>query len=489
LRGRLTSGPAKCGKLIKALHAAREQVCQDANRSFRDLLRKHIQSAGTSPHALFDQLSKGSSSLTMQALQGFLKSIVSDKLTPARQDMALQQYASTGISKLNFLVATQEFLECAKEIAITTKFDVKDSVSIRKLEVGEVVEVIGETTSEKNGLDRVNCRALNDQIEGFVTLRGNQGTAFMKPSVKPFHLCQVEAPLFKTCDSSGEEVCRLKPGDVLELIQGPTAEAVVEVQRVRGKCSKDGKMGWATLSDFKDQDKTDKFLVCSATTAMTNAFDIIESKAMRKVEVGEVLVQLEEPKEDTARSLTRVRVKARKDGLEGWCTMKGNKGSAFVSETTSHRECRRATPLHTSLSSDSKVLRTLDEGEVFDVQHGPTAEKKEGALLTKGRNISTATEGWFSSSGPSFPKWAPTHTCVRSADLKDSMEDTAKVLRALEVGETLCALQPPIRQESGVLLMQVQAERDGAVGFAIVKDVQEGTKPSKLFLKPSFKAA
>lgn len=276
---------------------------------------------------------------------------------------------------------------------------------------------------------------------------------------------------------------------MVEMIVGPTPEPAVEVQRVRGRCLKDNKFGWATLSAFKDTDKTDKFLVCAVTTAMRNAFGIKESKAVRKVEIGEVLVQLEEPKEDTSHKLVRVRVKARRDSLEGWVTMTGNQGTAFVSEaTTSHRECKCATPLQATIASDSKEVRMLEESELFEVQQTKT-EKKEGALLAKGRNISNATEGWFASNSASFARWSPAYTCVRSADLKDGVEDSAKVLRALEVGESLCALRPPVRSENGTFSVHVQADKDGLVGFAIVNEVQEGTKPGRLILKSTLKAA
>lgn len=314
----------------------------------------------------------------------------------------------------------------------------------------------------------------------------------LKPAKKPFYMCEAEAPYFKACDSSGDEHCRLKPGEVLLMIEDPSPEPVVEIERARGRCSNDGRIGWVTLKDFKEQDKTDKFLVCSAATAMTNVFDIVESKAVRKIEVGEVLVQLEEPKEDAGRSLIRVRVKAKRDGLEGWATVRGNQGTTFVSETTSHRECRCATALHTTLSSDSKVLRMLDEGEIFDVRDRPKTEKREGSLLAKGRNISNGVEGWFASTGSSFVKWSPVYSCVRSTDLKDGVEDTAKVLRALEVGESLCALRPPARSDNGVFHLQVQAEKDGVVGFANINE--EGAKAGrfsvpKTFLRPVFREA
>jgi len=408
----------------------------------------------------------------------------SDKLTSARLDLGLHRYSSNGITKLGFLLAAQEFLECIKEIAITTVFDVKKSVTTRRLEVGELVEVIGEVAKDEAvGLERAKCRALGDKTEGFVTLRGNQGTPFMKPITKPFYICEAEAPLVKACDRSSVEVCRLKPYDVLEVMEGPSPEPTVEVQRVRGKASKDGKSGWVTLKDLKDQDKNvNKLLVCSATTALTDAFDIVACKALRKVEKGEMLEQLEEPKEDTNRNLTRVRVKSKRDGADGWVTMKGNQGTAFVSEASSHRLCRCNTALHNALSSNSKVLRTLEEDEIFEVIEGPKTEKREGVLLAKGRTLSSSAEGWFDTTGSAFVVWSPLYTCVESTALRDGAQDTAQVVRSLQQNESLSARRQPSLSESGVLHVQVEAEKDGAVGFAVTK---EGSgAQGKVFLKP-----
>lgn len=216
--------------------------------------------------------------------------------------------------------------------------------------------------------------------------------------------------------------------------------------------------------------------MCSTTTALTDGFDIVASKALRKVEVGEILEQMEEPKDDPNRSLKRVRIKAKSDGAEGWVTMKGNKGTEIISQATSHRECRCKTSLRAAVSSNSKVLRTLEENEIFEILEGPKTEKKEGAILVKGLALSNGMEGWFSTAGSCCVEWSPVYKCDRSTDLKDGVQDDAQVVRPLKQNELLFALQQPSRSEKGVLHVQVQAESDAAIGFAVVKG------PGKVFL-------
>merc|ERR1711871_1351543 len=108
-------------------------------------------------------------------------------------------------------------------------------------------------------------------------------------------------------------------------------------------------------------------------------------------------------------------------------------------------------------------------------------EKQEGAMLMKGRVLSSGNEGWFPSSSSTFAKWSPEYICMRSTSLKDGVADDAQILRALVKGEKLSVLRQPSRTDPGILHVQVQAEKDGAVGFAVVENVDGERK--EVFLK------
>ena len=63
--------------------------------------------------------------------------------------------------------------------------------------------------------------------------------------------------------------------------------------------------------------------------AITSGFDIGDCAAIRRLEVGGAMEQPDEPQQDESRKLSRVHVRTKKDGREGWATMKGNHGTSY----------------------------------------------------------------------------------------------------------------------------------------------------------------
>lgn len=274
-------------------------------------------------------------------------------------------------------------------------------------------------------------------------------------------------------ETASNELRKTEIGEVFEVIEGPRKESALEIQRIRGKASKDGKLGWTTLTDAagKELFAPSKMLVCKTSIAITNSFDITGGKAMRKLEVGETLDIIDGPQEDTSRSLVRVKAKAHKDGKDGWVTMKGNQGTAYVEESTKHYKCTKSVDLEARFGSGSSpAIRVLEEGETFEVMEGPKPEIKQGAQRVRGRSMGDGTEGWFTLARRNMLSWSPNYTCKSPVDLFEDSE-SSKLLRQLESGESLEALEPPIlNKESGVVRIRLRAERDSAVGFANVKD-------------------
>jgi len=461
---------ARCSKAKESLKTTRIEVCDAAQEAVERALRGHAYSADLSSGKLFDKLAQGGEEISVEALRKHLEGIEGDsKPTKSELDIGLHRYRA-GITRLGLMGIFQEYKRCSKEIALTTEAEVKGSTSIRKLEVGEMVEVLNSRSTDASvGVERVKCRSLKDFKEGWVTLRGNQGTAFLERTGKPFVLVQAAAPLSEDCKADSAQLRDLRPGEILEVLQGPCPEPAKEVQRVRGKCAQDGKIGWLTMTDAQGPVlELQKVLICKTSIAITDGEDIGACKAIRKLDVGETFEQLEEPVEDTKRKLLRVKVKCNSDGKEGWATMKGNQGTAYIAESTKHYVLRRTVELESAFASGSKVLRDVAEGELFEVTEGPTAEVKEGALRLRGRSIAgDAVEGWFSADESVAP-WCTSLEVAIATDLLDSTDSSsAKVLRPLVKGEALQALAPPVREEStGILRLRVRAEKDGAIGFA-----------------------
>merc|ERR1719379_3105846 len=138
----------------------------------------------------------------------------------------------------------QEYRRCAKQIAITSAFDVKDGKTLRMLEPGELVEILEVAkTEESSQLPRAKCRALSDCSEGWVSLRGNQGTAFLEHCGKPYYCVGCDGAALDKDFEAGAEVRKLAVGEVIEVVEGPRRDELRETLRVKVRCSKDGKEG------------------------------------------------------------------------------------------------------------------------------------------------------------------------------------------------------------------------------------------------------
>mmetsp|Transcript_3135 Transcript_3135/g.8850 ORF Transcript_3135/g.8850 Transcript_3135/m.8850 type:complete len:155 (-) Transcript_3135:9-473(-) len=146
-------------------------------------------------------------------------------------------------------------------------------------------------------------------------------------------------------------------------------------------------------------------------------------------------------------------------------------------ESTSHYACVRATAIETSFASGGQVVRMLEEGELFEVSE-TKPQTLEGALRARGRIVPTGDDGSGGDSGwisvdSHVSIWCTTHRCKRGTDLTD--ESGEVIVRPLVVGEVLEALQVPFRDEAaGILRVRLRAEKDGAVGFAALKDADGG---------------
>lgn len=429
--------------------------------------KQHAQEKGLLVEPLFAELSKDGKPISASVLKAYLEKIPDSGLKPIQLQLGLDSFAS-GISKLALQEMLQSYYRVVKAIAITSAFHVKDSKTLRKLDEGELVEVL-EMGREDIGLPRVRCRALIDHKEGWVTEKGNQGSTFLEPTAKPYYYCQEATALAHGFESSTKKIRHVTMGEVFEMIEGPRKEPPMEVQRIKVKAGKDGSIGWATLKGGSGNTNFEgtKVLICKSSIAITNTFDISSGKAIRKLDVGEVLDIVEEPQLDESRSLLRVKIKSQKDGKEGWVTMKGNQGTAYVEETTKHYRCISSTDLEGSVQAGSAVVRGLGEGEVFEVLDGPKMDTKQSANRVRGRGLGDGAEGWFTVTKKNMQQWYPNYKCRSPVDLCEDVE-CSKVHRKLDAGEKLEVLEPPVVCND-VVTISLRAESDGAVGFATIK--------------------
>lgn len=199
----------------------------------------------------------------------------------------------------------------------------------------------------------------------------------------------------------------LKEGEIVEVLEGPRQEPPVEIPRLRGKAQKDGKQGWMTVSDAQGPFlELQKGMICSQSIALTTDFDIVAGTVVRKVELGEVLEPLVEERKDEARDISRIRVKAAKDGKEGWITARGNQGTVYIVPSEKLYVCRRAAPLELRLASGSGLVRQIAVGETFEALEGRKMETRMGAMRVRCRSMSDGVkDGWFTLTTASAKPW------------------------------------------------------------------------------------
>merc|ERR1719265_1997888 len=69
---------------------------------------------------------------------------------------------------------------CVQTISITDGFEIAKSKTVVKLEVDDVVEIVGAQQTLPNGVARIECRTVETNKQGWVTMKGNQGTTYLE---------------------------------------------------------------------------------------------------------------------------------------------------------------------------------------------------------------------------------------------------------------------------------------------------------------------
>jgi len=426
--------------------------------------------------ALFAKFSGGADKAEESAFCDFAIQQTGEKASRQQLQLLCRQLDGKTISKAAFRRFLQQYYEVIKTIAITNDFNISKGKSLRKAEVGETVEVLeGPVSEEKTGMARVRVRALVDNMEGWISLTGSQGTSFLKEIPKPFYYCKHETTL-SSSSGVGAKVRQIEQDEVLEVLEGPKKETFPPTIKAKVKATKDGATGWLVIKDRTGETMAEadtRLFICVQPIAITDNVNIKECKVIRKLAIGE-LFKLDEG--DDAKSseggVDRIRGKACTDDAAGWITLKGNAGTLYVEATKKHYTALAEAPLTKSHGSSEKV-RSLEAGEALEVLEGPKEEKAKPELRCHGRALLDGAEGWFTV-GSSMATWTMEYVCKASTPLQDGLTE-GKDLRSIEVGEKLVWLEGPTRDEAaGVLTIKAKAKKDGLVGYATLRS-KEGT--------------
>jgi len=156
------------------------------------------------------------------------------------------------ISKDDFMRVVRIFYKVVKEIVLSDNLLIEQSGQIRRMELGEVMEVYqGPMLDPSVGVYRIHGRALKDGIIGWVTVAGNQGITFLLPGGNLFKALRPTPLTEELKDLEGLKTVRmLKEGDILEVSEwARTSASALGVTRVRAKLQGENVVGWATTTD------------------------------------------------------------------------------------------------------------------------------------------------------------------------------------------------------------------------------------------------
>jgi len=466
---------------MEAVRAACTRIANTRLSQAASALRGEVQKRNVSLEALFAEIApKGANKITEDALRKHLNGLPDLKMPKEHVTLLFKQIEDGGISKRSLMKVLQQYYVCVKQISITDEFQISKSKTQRMLEVDEIVEVLeGPKGDDKLGVTRIRGKTVSDATIGWISVKGNHGTPFLKDTPKPFYECMAEAAIEKEFQSNSSEVVRvLKCEDVIEVLEGPRKDKHGEALRGKARVYPDGSQGWFTLKDregFSNAEKEKgKHYICTTAIAVTNERDIKACKVIRKLEVGEVVKVLEAPILEKDSGVSRMRCQSLKDQTAGWVTVKGNAGTTYVEESTKHYTVVRDVPLQKTFSSEgADVVRSLAKGETIELLD-EKEEKFEAVVRVKGRALSDGAVGWMTLRDKAFKSWNANYRCVTQTAIHDSLTvKNAQVLRRLEAGEIVELIEGPMEApDLGVMRMRGRAGKDGTVGWITIKGNQ-----------------
>merc|ERR1712157_582988 len=80
-------------------------------------------------------------------------------------------------------------MKVIKDTVMTSELAIKDkeSKTVTRLSVGDVVEVLQKPQKEENvGVMRVNAKLMSDGVEGWITVEGTQNTVYLADCAASF---------------------------------------------------------------------------------------------------------------------------------------------------------------------------------------------------------------------------------------------------------------------------------------------------------------
>jgi len=227
---------------------------------------------------------------------------------------------------------SQGLFVCKSTIAMTDVFDIKECQVVRKVDVGETLEVVGETKQDSTvEISRLEFRSIRDGKKGWVTLRGNQGTIFMEPSMSHYVL-SADGTMRSSAARSSAVVREIQKGETLEAVESPIEDQPESrvLAKVRAlESAEDGWICWAKGSKRPPLRPWSSKYRCKAPVDLTGSFEVASVGSLKRAEPGEILECIDGPFLEKASGIRRA-LFVGQDGLAGWANLTDSEGSQLL---------------------------------------------------------------------------------------------------------------------------------------------------------------
>ena len=153
--------------------------------------------------------------------------------------------AGSGFNKDTLFLVSRSYYFVSAEAVLTDKQGIEEGQTLRRLELKELVEVLDGPVEEASAnIQRVKCRAIFDGLEGWATLTGNSGTAYLTASEGNMEVIR-EVPLTEELEAGLSSVRQLSIGEKLEVLEWEK-KSVNEDVRMKVKVKGSPEIGWVT---------------------------------------------------------------------------------------------------------------------------------------------------------------------------------------------------------------------------------------------------
>jgi hypothetical protein len=257
-KARITRVETQLDRVDAAVKVAEEKAKKKAYAEFEALktatitsLREVMCNDSISGTELFERMTGGASDeMTCEKFATFIKSLPSPEFKDGQAEK-LFSHVTGDVDKLTkekFTELIRMFYKVVNSSVLTEEAAIK-SKTLRRLEVGEIVEAVDTPKKDAEiGVTRMKCKSVSDNMEGYVTIAGNQGKVFLAPGGSTFKCIKDTFITQGLSVVDTKNVRKIRVGEVVDILEFDTLDESCNVKRIKIKAKNDGATGWVTLA-------------------------------------------------------------------------------------------------------------------------------------------------------------------------------------------------------------------------------------------------